>query len=592
MVRPRVLGSRRLRGLSVLVLTLASLRVASAEPVPQSRRIDWTYTGVPGGIPNRTNICATFSPGATASAINTAIASCSSGGGGVVKLNAGTYNITGIKVSSSNVTLRGAGADKTILKGGDIVDLGSGYNVSSGIAITGGGTKDTSTFTVGSTSGLSINQMIELDRDDDPAVVVSTIGGSRYMRQVNLITAITGNAITVKNPLFVDFNTGNPKIKFTFVTVSMSGIEDVKLDHSAAGSGTNLSWQYCYACWLKGVESYKPAGYHMVILGTLNMEVRDSFIHDAQTSGNNNAGMAVYGSPPYGSNSSGKIENNIFDRLFPAIEMQNSSSGFYIGYNYGYGSMAAPTNAPVTWMFTDNHGPHDMMNLWEGNVSELFGSDGYFGGSSHGTVVRNYFTGFNPIFLSTSDPIRFNRLSYYYNLVGNVLGSTQLNPSKYVEVADNCGGNCDAIYRLGYPNIGNQSLTDQTGNAVPGGMTYPDAKVASTLLRWGNYDYFHHSTQWNPSEIPAAVTVPGDQVIAKSYYYSSRPAWFNAGVPWPPIGPDVTGGNGDTSGHVNKLPAQLCWETRNLVGGGTFSASVCYPTTPVPSAPTNLRIIR
>jgi len=581
-------------GLGALAVMLTSVRAVSAEPIPPNRRTDWTYTGVPGGIPKRTVICATFSPGATAAQITAALGSCSSAGGGVVKLNAGTYNVSGIKVSASNVTLRGAGADQTVLVGGDIVDLGSGFNAASGIGITGGAAKDSRTFTVANTTGLAVNQMIEIDRDDDPNVVVSTIGGGRYMRQVNLITAIAGNTITVKNPLLADFTTGNPKIKYTFVTTSFSGIEDLKLDHSTAGSGNNLQWQYCYACWLKGVESYKPAGYHMVILGTLNIEIRDSFIHDAQTYGSNNAGLGVYGSPPYGSNSSGKIENNVFDRLFPAIEMQNSSSGFYIGYNYGYGSMSAPTNATVTWMFTDNHGPHDMMNLWEGNVAEMFGSDGYFGGSSHGTIVRNFFTGFNPNFGSISDPIRFNRLSYFYNLVGNVLGSTQLNPTKYTETLDNCGnGVCDAIYRLGYPNIGNQSLADVTGNPVPGGMSYPDAKVTSTMMRWGNYDYFHKSTQFNAAEVGGGVPTPADQVIAASYYYSSRPGWFTAAVPWPPIGPDVSGGNGDTSGHVNKIPAQLCFESRNLKAGGSFSAAACYPTTgTVPSAPTNLRVIR
>ena len=90
---------------------------------------------------------------------------------------------------------------------------------------------------------------------------------------------------------------------------------------------------------------------------------------------------------------------------FPGVELQNSSSGFYVGYNYGYATMAAPSGAPVTFMFTDNHGPHDMMNLWEGNIGELFGSDGYFGGSSHGTAVRNYLTGYNPISGQQDDPV-------------------------------------------------------------------------------------------------------------------------------------------------------------------------------------------
>src|SRR5580704_802709 len=114
-----------------LIALLALPPLASADPLPASRVIDWTYTGVPGGIPNRTTICATFSPGATASAINNAISSCNNG---VVFLNAGTYTSASlggtIQVYRSNVTLRGAGANQTILTGADIINLGNGYNVS------------------------------------------------------------------------------------------------------------------------------------------------------------------------------------------------------------------------------------------------------------------------------------------------------------------------------------------------------------------------------------------------------------------------------------------------------------------------------
>src|SRR5207249_6587087 len=81
-----------------------------------SRAIDWSNAGIPGGIPNRTSICATLSPGATSSQINNAIASCPAGQ--VVFLNAGTYNIAGgINFAGhSNVTLRGAGPTQTILQ--------------------------------------------------------------------------------------------------------------------------------------------------------------------------------------------------------------------------------------------------------------------------------------------------------------------------------------------------------------------------------------------------------------------------------------------------------------------------------------------
>src|SRR4029450_12863192 len=94
--------------------------VAHGQPwsgiLSSSRATNWSSSGVAGGIQNRTTMCASLSPGASASQINSAIASCQSGQ--FVLLNAGTYNLSsGITFGDkSNVTLRGAGADKTLLK--------------------------------------------------------------------------------------------------------------------------------------------------------------------------------------------------------------------------------------------------------------------------------------------------------------------------------------------------------------------------------------------------------------------------------------------------------------------------------------------
>ena len=407
LIRPR--GT--LISLLVVMATLAGVDSVIGEPLPASRRTDWTYTGVPGGIPHRTNICATFSVGVTAAQINTALAGCSASGGGVVKLASGKYDITGIKIFYDNVTLRGEGANNTILRnigGTSILTLGVGLRTASGIALTGGGAKDSRTFTVASVAGLAVNQMIELERENNSDYVVSTkptlAEARRMLRQVNLITAIAGAGpaytITVKNPLFIDFTTGDPKIKFTYSSKRLSGVEDLKLDYSM-NTSNQFMLSDCYACWLKGVESYKSVSYHVQLMATLNLEVRDSYIHDAQTYGNRNGGLVIgsNNSYIYGSNSSGKIENTIFDRVFPGIVLQYSASGFYIGYNYFYSSMSSATAQPVTWVVTDNHGPHDTMNLWEGNTGELFGSDGYYGGSSHGTIARNYWTGYHPVWV-------------------------------------------------------------------------------------------------------------------------------------------------------------------------------------------------
>src|SRR5712691_5695631 len=100
--------------LSTILLGVA-IQVQAQTIIDATRRIDWTQAGISGGIPNRTTICATLNPGATYTQINSAIAACNNG---IVFLNAGTYDLSGGIVfnNKSNVTLRGAGPDRTFLK--------------------------------------------------------------------------------------------------------------------------------------------------------------------------------------------------------------------------------------------------------------------------------------------------------------------------------------------------------------------------------------------------------------------------------------------------------------------------------------------
>src|SRR5690349_1571851 len=149
--------------------------------IDPSRAIDWSKAGIPGGIPNRTIICATLNPGATAAQINAAIASCPANQ--VVFLSAGTYNLSsGITFSgSNNVTLRGAGADQTqlVMLGASGCIIQSASVCIAGPSFTGPGNpgtirnwtagyaKGTTQLTLSSTSGLSVGSLLILDQLDD-----------------------------------------------------------------------------------------------------------------------------------------------------------------------------------------------------------------------------------------------------------------------------------------------------------------------------------------------------------------------------------------------------------------------------------------
>jgi hypothetical protein len=164
--------------------------------------------GVVGGIPARTSpVCASLTSSATTSQINSAISSCSSSGGGVVELAAGTYSSAtgGISFGSAhNVTLRGAGANQTIFTPTSEWTMYNGSNCYQGVnncTLTswtpGGGVGGANPFTLanqypvgtntiilGTGSNLSVGNDLIIDQADPTtdygAILVSQLssGGS------------------------------------------------------------------------------------------------------------------------------------------------------------------------------------------------------------------------------------------------------------------------------------------------------------------------------------------------------------------------------------------------------------------------------
>jgi len=107
-----------------------------------------------------------------------------------------------------------------------------------------------------------------------------------------------------------------------------------------------------------------------------------------------------------------------------------------------------------------------------------------------------------------------------------------------------------------------------------------------------------------PNPVPTlGDTGIGQSAMPASFYLSGPPSWWQ-GEPWPPIGPDVTGGtvdlsNGTTSwvaqtvgGHANNIPALDCFMT--VMGGPAdgsgsvlaFDSAACFSSTPTVAIPT------
>lgn len=129
-----------------------------------------------------------------------------------------------IEVFQDNVTLRGEGADKTILQGGAIVALGKGLSSPLGTPIHGA-VKGVTKITVDSTAVLSVGSMIVLEAGDGPA--------SENVQRLNIVTEVSEESVAVRHPLLFDFSGGGARIKaFYPVSTHLSGVEDLRLDHA------------------------------------------------------------------------------------------------------------------------------------------------------------------------------------------------------------------------------------------------------------------------------------------------------------------------------------------------------------------------
>jgi hypothetical protein len=227
------------------------------------------------------------------------------------------------------------------------------------------------------------------------------------------------------------------------------------------------------------------------------------------------------------------IENNIVYYLNGGLMTDSAGPGNVLAYNY-VDLMFGRDYPNATWLTGDlvaNHCAHPYMNLWEGNMGSQISADNIHGSSSHQTFFRNYvdrtFTGFTLTGNLTDVVLAAN--NRFMNVVGNVLGrpgDEAIAKAVYEQTTGNCLDTV-AVFKFGYPS-----------NCGVG--TVSDPQVAATVLRHGNYDFLTKSTKWDP-----AIT---NQTLPPSLYLGSKPAYFGA-VPWPPIGPEVTG-------YMNDIPAK------------------------------------
>jgi hypothetical protein len=519
---------------------------ARSDLIPADRRTAWNpgiltdgQLGQPlgaDGIPQRTTVCATLSPGDD---IQAAINACPAGQ--VVQLNAGTFSVPSTITLTKGIVLRGAGyqgapTGTTIAKsgGGTVIAIGTGRDTTcyggNAYNLTQDGAKEASTLSVGSAAAnFAPGDIALVDVVDDSTVkqgdcsYYKRVSGRSASQRVEIKSVDKGKGtLTLTSPLHWKFPAGSPYLaqitKPNGPTTKWAGIEHLRIK-----GGSNASYNGAMAggidisnaayCWVKDVQTDGTlGGMHIVLTGAYRCVVRDSFIHH---SANYGFGTDCYGIVLRCGSADNLVENNIVRWMNKPILFNASGGGNVIAYNYADNSWSTPPG----WQETniDCHCAFPHMELLEGNYAPHVGASTTHGNAGYLTYFRNYSSssfaspavhGSTATQFQNVTSIEFDGGDLGMNVVGNVLGTAKVST-----VYDSHDIHPLSIYQLGVNGSGASDV------------------AVSSLYRTGNFDTVHNATVWDAS---------GSRTLPPSLYLQAKPGWWPSGTPWPWAGPDLT----------------------------------------------------
>lgn len=522
--------------------------------IPNDRRIDWSYAGLPGGIPDRTVVCATidsavFGDGTTeaTNAIQEALDGCPSEE--VVYLPEGIYLVSDTIHLDDYNTLRGAGPGKTILRhtGGwlrSMVDMrGSIYYQLATLHKTHDvlqANKDAKTITLASSAGIQPGDILLVNQLNDGELVdpvgvegkctyCGYEGGDRVLGQFVEVAAVNGDQVALNLPLHWTYAPALDPWAYQVDADAMvrhAGLEDLTLTQELPEVEFMIEMDGAQYSWVKNVEIENIQRRAMWIIDSLQNEIRGSYVHTGIDGYGRDHGYGIY-LDLHSSNN--LVEDNVLSTIDGGGVMTGGgASGNVIAYNYLHNILFDDP----WWLIGSpylNHNPHPKMNLWEGNAGYKAEADIIHGSSSHNTIFRAQSKGWQSETITTrNNAVEIAAKNTYLNVVGSVLGT----PGKSNR----------------YEVLPGQPYDDWSNNviwALGVGSGVDDPEVAATLLRHGNFDYVTNTVVWD-------AAIPNHDLPA-SLYLSDRPAWWCQETPWPAIGPDV-------AGYTNAIPAQRRFE--------------------------------
>lgn len=442
------------------------------------------------------------------------------------------------------------------------------------------------------------NVCVQVGNGGSPQSGRGTGATARSQYQAAQVTAVNGNNFTIVPPIMMNnWRSSQTPLAWwiTSTPTHNAGVEDLFVKFTGTVATSTVGVAHSHDCWIKGVKSQNAFNAStssslrtMTIWYSTNITVRDGYIFDG-TDISNQDGYAI--TVFVGGNM--LFENNIIQWIRTATLIEQGSN-IVNAYNFvirnvapaGCGQLAGICQWDYAGVF-DNHGVSGDFDLIEGNDGTILDIENYHGNSQFPTAFRNRLAGRDAALATNQTaPIMNYGYSRFPNYIGNVLGLSGYH-TRYQFVPGDGGTqpNC----QVSVFNIGSGGDCNHVASGG-GGFPADDVNAPTSAYRWGNYDVVNGVVRFNSSEVPTSLSfypqqIPSTQVLPSSLYLANKPNYFSfSGVPFPPIGPDVTGGDiANVGGHAYRNPARKCFEV--TMGGTfadtapkTFSRTNCYGT--------------
>lgn len=428
----------------------------------------------------------------------------------------------------------------------------------------------------------------------------------RSNAQMLEVTSVAGNTVNFNTPLTYPFHTSASctacqaqltTLKNPNPLLHGAGVENLFVWGARVDS---VSLTFCAYCWVKGVEATwggTGGNGNIEVIDSFRNVVRDSFIHEMAE---DEPGGGSYLLAIDGGSTETLVENNIMWAADKEDVARGDGGGNVLAYNYMDDSFIGSSPSSSEAGINNGHLTTSKLDLDEGNYSQAFKGDSFWGGSIYITAYRNWLSGLRASSPPNGSPPASGRLqnysftqsgctfpygdyagrlavdiqkgSYFNSFVGNVVG---ISGQSFVTGAPTCvinpAQNALVVQEWnlsGLPpsqevimwNIGAYQCCN---SGIPGVWSW-DPTTVNTITRDANWDWITSGQLCYGLGGTTGSTCSGPQAsLPVSFYLTSKPSTFGT-HPWPWVKPTTGATSGGSGGTAVLLPAKYCFEHNQM----------------------------